>query len=402
MVIKKFVAPSMPEALAKVKNELGDQAVILKTRMNRKAGGPGNLKGVEVTAAVEVDQKSRFEQPPENEFEKFNDSVNDQESKQSESIALEKLNSLSEQLREIQKAISETKDKKPETKRTLTFFGNLSSNLLEAGRDLVNRNVSEELALQIVSRLAQTDNPLSLDMPEIKSRIRQTLCSLIPMGEPIKVNKDGKTVVMFVGPTGSGKTSAIARLAMSFKIESNDRIAIITSDNFRADSSQQVKSYCRIIGCPFGVVYSPEELSMAIKSQEQGLVLIDTPGVSPNNDEDINELLSLIRASKPHEIHLVIPASTPAKDVLNMLDAFTEFGINKIFITKLDETKACGGVVSAIISSGKKLSYLSRSREIPGQFGPSLPESLAGSLIVEDSSEDKEPKYEMEAVGIWQ
>ncbi|MCD6162464.1 MAG: flagellar biosynthesis protein FlhF [candidate division Zixibacteria bacterium] len=402
MVIKKFVAPSMPEALAKVKSELGDQAVILKTRMNRKAGGPGNLKGVEVTAAVEVEKKSRFEPSPDIESENANSIANEMESMQSESITVERLNSLSEQLAELKNTMAEKKEEKPESKRALTFFGNLSGNMLEAGRELVNRNISEELALSIVSRLAQTENPLSLEMPEIKAQIRQTLCSIIPMGEPIKINKDGKTVVMFVGPTGSGKTSAIARLAMNYKIESNDRIAIITSDNFRADSSQQVKSYCRIIGCPFGVVYSPEELSMAIKSQEQGLILIDTPGVSPNNDEEISELLSLIRASKPHEIHLVIPASTPAKDVANMLDSFNEFGINKILVSKLDETKACGGVVTAVVNSGKKLSYLCRSREIPGQFGPALPESLAGALVVDDSSDNSEPKYEMEAVGIWQ
>jgi len=225
---------------------------------------------------------------------------------------------------------------------------------------------------------------------------------MISPGEPIDVNKTGTTTVMFVGPTGSGKTAAVARVAMHHKIENDDEVAIITTDNFRADSSQQIKSYCRIIGCPCGIIYTPEELSMAIRSQKEGLILIDTAGISPNDDKEIGELQSLIRSAKPHEIHLVVPASTPARDVSRMLAAFGEFGIDKVFITKLDETDAPGGVITAIIESGKKFSYVSRSREIPGQFGAAVPESLAKSLIAENADEEIQPKWEMEAVGIWQ
>ena len=85
-----------------------------------------------------------------------------------------------------------------------------------------------------------------------------------------------------------------------------------------------------------------------------------------------------------------------------MFKVFGEFGIDKIFITKLDETEAPGGVITAVINSGKKLSYISSSREIPGQFGPALPESLVKALIEAKTSDKAEQKWEMEAVGIWQ
>ena len=141
---------------------------------------------------------------------------------------------------------------------------------------------------------------------------------------------------------------------------------------------------------------------MAIKSQENGLLLIDTSGVSPNNEKEIGELQSLIRTAKPHEIHLVVPAATPARDMTNMFKAFEELGINRVFISKFDETEAPGGVITAVINSGKQLSYLSRSREIPGQFGLALPESLARALLAEKTIGEIEPEWEMEAVGIWQ
>lgn len=397
MIIKKFVAPTMPEAMSKVKKEFGDQAVILKTRMNRKAGGQSNFKGVEITAAVESDSKSRFKLQTDGKPETKTTVVESTVPEQPSVYTSEKLDSLIDQVADLKKAVDEKSNRQMQS-----FFGNLSADMLEAGRELIRRNISEELAFAIISRLVQSENSLNLGRDEINKRIEQIFCSMLSPGEPIDVNKAGTTTVMFVGPTGSGKTAAIARVAMLHKIEEDDKVAIITADNFRADSSQQIKSYCRIIGCPCGVIYTPEELSIAIRSQKEGLILIDTSGISPNDDKEIGEMQSLIRSAKPHEIHLVVPASTPARDLSKMLTAFGEFGIDKIFLTKLDETDAPGGVITAVIDSGKKLSYVSRSREIPGQFGVAVPESLAKALIAEIAVEEIQPKWEMEAVGIWQ
>jgi flagellar biosynthesis GTPase FlhF len=88
--------------------------------------------------------------------------------------------------------------------------------------------------------------------------------------------------------------------------------------------------------------------------------------------------------------------------MFNMLESFGEFSIDKIFITKLDETEAPGGVVTAVIGSGKRLSYVSRSREIPGQFGIANPESLAMAVLTGAPVKEDKPQWQMEAVGIWQ
>ncbi len=141
---------------------------------------------------------------------------------------------------------------------------------------------------------------------------------------------------------------------------------------------------------------------MAIKSKSRGLLLIDTPGVNPRNDKEMDELQSLIKAAKPHEVHLVVSASTPAKDMVNMLESFGEFGTDKIFISKLDETEAPGGVITAVIGSGKRLSYVSCSREVPGQFGIANPESLAMAVLTGSPVKEGKPQWQMEAVGVWQ
>jgi len=401
MVIKKFIAPTMTEALAKVKSELGEQAVILKTRMNRKGGASGDCKSVEVTAAVERELKARFDIPEQTPAETTKSgpiAQSEPETESSRMLPSEKLDSLVQEISEFKKTL----DENSRQARAQSFFGSFSANMLEAGRKLIDKNLTEDLAFAIISRLAQSENALNLDKAEIQARIHQTLCSMIPAGEPIELKSSGPTVVMFVGTTGSGKSSAIARVATHHKVGQGEKVAIITTDNFRADSSQQIKSFCRILGCPCGIVYTPEELSMAIKSQPEGLILIDTPGINPLDAKEIGELHTLIRSAKLHEIQLVVSASMPAADVTKMIAAFQEFSIDKILITKLDETTAPGGVISAVISSGKRLSYTSCSREIPGQFGVAIPESLADAMTTNDSTEIAKPKWEMEAVGIWQ
>ena len=401
MIIKKFIAPTMPEALAKVKKELGEEAVILKTRMNRK-GGPDNSKSVEVTAAIERETQKRFEMPQaepvaDNASTGF-DTQEIRESKPAGVLPSEKLDNLINEIISLKRSYADMAEKT----EPRTFLGNFTSPILEVGRELVARNLSEELAFRVIARVAQAEQAISLNRDEIKSRVQKTLAAMIPDGEPIEMRPAGPTVVMFVGLTGSGKTSAVARVATYFKVNEDQKVAIITTDNFRADSSQQVKSFCRILGCPCGIVYTPEELSMAVKSQSEGLILVDTPGINPNDSKELAELSLLVKAAKLQEIHLVVAASTPSRDIQRTFAAFDEFGIDKILITKMDETEAPGGVISAVISSGKKLSYVSHSREIPGQFGIARPDTLADAMVIEKPQEEIQQTWEMEAVGIWQ
>jgi len=141
---------------------------------------------------------------------------------------------------------------------------------------------------------------------------------------------------------------------------------------------------------------------MAIKSQENGLLLIDTPGINPRDSHDLGELQALVRAARPHEIHLVVAADTAAIDMFDMLKAFGDFAVDKILVTKLDQTASPGGVITSVIKTGKKLSYVSRSREIPGQFAAGIPDALAEAVLGNQTSETEKPIWQTEVVGIWQ
>ncbi len=399
MIIKKFVAPTMAEALGKVKKELGDQAVILKTRMNRRGNSPGDSpdKCVEVTAAIEQDARSRLEGAPVGPAAAAQAEISQQQPDKSDpKLPSELLERILQEIAEIKSSISDWKG------RPATFFGNLPAELLDLGRFLVARNFPEDFVLELISGVSTADNILNLKRPELLRLLKERLKSLLPAPEGISLYPTGPTVLMFIGPTGSGKTSALAKLAMNHKVQHGSRLAIVSADNFRADSGHQIKSYCRILSCPCAIVYSGDELSMAIKSQQDGLILVDTPGVNPRDRNDVGELLALVRAARPHEIHLVLAANTPAADIFAMFESFADFNLDKILITKLDETFSAGGVITASIKSGKKLSFVSRSREIPGQFLPASSELLVETVLDETREPETRPTWQTEVVGLWQ
>lgn len=399
MIIKKFVAPTMAEALSKVKKELGDQAVILKTRMNRRGGvnGDPTEKSVEVTAAIDNGVKSRLAETPNDEIRSIQSPSPPQPDTKSD------LKSPSELLNNILQEVTDIKSTLGKRNSNhCTLFGNLPSELIELGRLMVARNFPEDFAVELISSVARTENVMNLKRPELLQMLKSRLQSIMPRAEGINIHPAGATVAMLIGPTGSGKTTALAKIAMNHKLDGNTPLAVISADNFRADSGQQIKSYCRIISCPCAIVYGGDELSMAIKSQKEGLILIDTPGVNPRNAGDVSELLTLVRAARPHEIYLVVAASTPAADLFDYLNAFSDLNVDKFLITKLDETISIGGVIAAAVKSGKKLSFVSRSREIPGQFVIASPELLA-EMAFEESSEQKSiNNWQMEVVGLWQ
>ena len=235
MIIKKFVAPTMTEALARVKNEMGDQAVILKTRMNRKTGGHSEQpdKGVEVTAAVETDQKKRFEiSEPEARPAAAPISAPKREIVASKAPELRQ-ESPSELLKQLATEISllkETIMNRQNHKRPVTFFGNLSGEILEVGRQLIESGISEDLALELITKISQSEKAVNLTLAQIKKQIRDMLGNMIPAGEPITLRDSGPTVAMFVGPTGAGKTSAIARVGMLHKMDNAGQLAIVSAD----------------------------------------------------------------------------------------------------------------------------------------------------------------------------
>lgn len=375
MLIKKFIAQSLPEALTRIKKDFGEEAVILKTRFNNKGNGNGQGKEspfVEVTAAIDKVEKktdrrktvaaqapavkNRLTIKTRPQSEKSTASVKTVEVKELPQTPSEILEDIKKDLRHLRTDLMGD--------RIESLFGQPTGLQLEYARRLVQGHLPENLAVELVRSIPAG---LSGDDPDLAwDQMLESLSSKLSPGEPLKMVESGATVVMLVGPTGSGKTSAAARLAFRFTAQEECPVTLVTTDNFRADSREQLMSLTNVIGCRFHAVTSPEELTILLKTFKEGLVIIDTSGVSTGND--FAELVTLVGAANPHELHLVVPASIPAPDMFGFIRGFPDLGVDKLLITKLDQSRHRGGIIAAAIQYGLKFSYQCASRELPGDF----------------------------------
>ena len=389
MKIKKFVAPSLPEALAKIKQDLGEEAVILKTRFN---GSAGKNKNVEVTAAVdpaavaeakpaakERKAVTRVSAPaPEknNRIEVAPESV-PETPVSTPAAAPNIVQTPSEILAGIKSDISVIKQV-INGGLTQSLFGQPTGFQIELARQLVQRGVSEAVAVEAVRNITVDLEKLS-DSSQVWLEVKSRLINMLSPGETLKLFETSPTVVMLVGPTGSGKTSTAARLAFHHSIEKGLPATLISIDSFRADSREQLKLLSSVIGCQSISLTTPDELTVALRSYKKGLIIIDTTGIS--TARDIAELIPFIGAANPHEIDLVVPADASSRDIKKMIASHPDFKIDKLLITKLDQTRNRGGILSAARECGLKFSYQCASREMPGLFGLFNPESFISSFL---------------------
>jgi len=374
MLIKKFIAPNLPEALTKIKEDFGEDAVILKTRFNNKGTGLGkDARFVEVTAAVDQSEKRVEERPappkaiPPPSANRLAAALPKQavgpEVRAEKQPPANQVKSPSEILTELRKDIAAIQSDLAARLKD-SIFGQPIGMQLEAGRFLIRKHLPENLALEALKNIPP---PPSGDPDQYWEALVNHLANLLGPGEPIKIVENGPTVVMLIGPTGGGKSSAAARLAFKFSMEEKAPVSLVTTDNFRADSREQLMALSNVIGCSFTAVSSPEELTVLLKTFKTGLVIIDTSGISTRSD--IDELKALIGAANPHEIQMVVSADAPAGDITDFVRENPGIDVDRLFVTKLDQSRHRGGIIGAAVEGGLKFSYQSGSRELPGDIG---------------------------------
>ena len=195
---------------------------------------------------------------------------------------------------------------------------------------------------------------------ELANQISQQVSTVEPW-----TFEDGQGIAVFIGPTGVGKTTTIAKLAANFALVAGKKVGVITTDTYRIAAVDQLKTYADIIGIPFEVVFSPKELNTAVaKMQDRDLILIDTAGRSPSNQLHINELRSYFQGV-PVEVHLVVSATTKESDIPRLVEVFGEIPIDRVVITKLDETTTYGIILHVSKLAKAPISFVTTGHGVP-------------------------------------
>ena len=410
MTINKFQARTESEAVEKAKKEMGPEVVIMNVRTVKPKGMFRAFKGVtyEVTAALEeaepkqpvvkeqvaVKQPERinltadeqiqipFAPPQKQALEQQAEKVllqiqkqgeievsqNQDDGKKIHSSAIEKrldsLQSLLEERISAEKANQEDDMVNPDdgkAKESFSFVKMLYQTLLD-------NEVHEKYANQVLDELEKvTSKGTSIDY--ILSHIYQKLILKFGQPKPIELDGEKPLVVFFIGPTGVGKTTTVAKIASRYKVDEGKKAAFLTADTYRIAATEQLRTYANILDMPLTIVYSPEETKDAVdKLSDCDLIFVDTAGFSHKNEaqcEDVKNLIESVSGDYMTEVYLVISATTKYRDLQDICDIYQRFTDYKLIFTKLDETSCYGNLLNIHLYSGASLSYTTNGQNVP-------------------------------------
>ena len=334
--------------------------------INMAADEPISIPAVTAPAASAAIDQNKAEQSAI-EFLKRNASLLKKEDEADQRIEekLENLQSILEkQLAANGKKETEEKEPpKPETKKNenLSFIKVLYETL-------ISNEVNEKYVNQVMDELEKVNwNGNSVDY--ILSNVYQKI--ILKFGQPTGIGLTGKKpkVVFFVGPTGVGKTTTVAKIASKLKVDQGKRVAFLTADTYRIAAAEQLRIYANILDTPLVIIYSAEELNNGIEQLENyDVILVDTAGFSHKNRGQKDDIQNLIRSVDPRydsEVYLVLSATTKYKDLMEIVDVYKEISDYKIIFTKLDETTTYGNILNIKLYSGAEVSYITNGQNVP-------------------------------------
>ena len=415
MIIKKFQAKTEQDALEQAKKELGASVVIMNVRKVKPTGFFAFFKPqlTEVTVALEEEAEKvhapaneektpRAPLPelkavvPAGEAEDIKSAVSDIARLQEKYEKLESMRGGRLDLKADEETLSAAEGKEPakpasekseakeeapaaeETPSEITVFKELLF------KTMTENEVEEGFAKEFLSELEELAKP-NMPLDVILAEIYQKMILRFGKAEPITPAENNPKVVFFIGPTGVGKTTTIAKLASRFSIIDKKKVALLTTDTYRIAAAEQLRTYASILEVPFHIIYTPEEITEKIEElTSYDFIFVDTSGHSPKNIEmkdTVGEFIDAVKPKHETEIFLVISATTKHRDLLQIVDAYQKIEGYKLLFTKLDETDYQGNLLNMRLRTKAPLSYVTNGQNVPDDIKEFHPQKTVKQLL---------------------
>ncbi len=415
MQIKKFVAPSIKEATEQMKNELGNNAIILHTRKISKGGMLKSFGGesIEITAGIDdqplqapehrlaqtyskrsVQQNApppRNDMPDpssENVLESLKNISGEFEERLTEAKSQRNLPVRAKEVSDIIQLKSDVEEVKImlqsiTTQLQFKHFGEMPEAVKEVYLSLLQQDIDEKIIIEITNRIIKKISvEKELSRINIEHFVMRTIADSL-VTETVKSTQSKKTkVIVLVGPTGVGKTTTIAKLAATDKLVNGKNVALISCDTYRIGAIEQLKTFAVIADIPMNVVYRASDLAAAIKKfHKADVIYIDTVGRSQRAKKDLLDLKKIVQAAQADEVHLVLSAQTNTATLRDIVERFEIITPTHLIFSKLDEAAIFGPLYNIAQQKKIPVSFFTTGQGVPDDISAADGTKFAAMLF---------------------
>ncbi len=231
---------------------------------------------------------------------------------------------------------------------------------------LIERDFSKKFAFEISQKMDLND----VSFKENKKKLASFISHQYEYMRDVKIYSANPNILFFVGPTGVGKTTTLAKIASRLYVKESKSIVMATFDIRRIMATAQLEKYAHIMGVPFSVLYEKDELQKLVKKYiNKQLIFIDTAGTSQHDKLHLEELSDFVNfLGYPKEVYLCLNASFRYNDLLKIVDPFSNTNFDRLLITKTDESYSLGSVLSMAYELKVPLSFLTNGQDVPNDI----------------------------------
>ncbi len=406
MIVKTYKARNMREAIAKIKKDLGEDAVIISSRKVKHGPFFSFFKKemLEVTAALDdkaVNVKPEFKDVVSSYVNKtsgvYTNNTNTKKSelqsgdfedriKRLESLILNAgednikriVEGIKYDINDLKSALNYVKkDSELDLSKLPLGVHKYFSYMCDIG---INKKYAFKLVLALYNNIDK--NRLSDD-----GYVKEYLSVVI--SQFFKISTPQKRGIVLVGPTGVGKTTTLAKLSAIYKLKLNKKVGIITTDTYRIGAVDQLLNYAKIMDIPAVVSITKEDFALAFKDfRDMENVFIDTVGRSQKDIQRLKDIFGMFNNMSDLHISLVLAVNTKEKDSFEIYDKFSRLPIDDFIFTKVDETNTPGTMLNLSVKLKKPISYVSFGQDVPDDIMKAEPLKIASLIVKKGSGKD--------------
>ena len=402
MIIKKFQAKTENDAVEAAKKELGSAVVIMNVRKVKRKGPFGFLlpQLTEVTVALEEESEQKVQSLRKNTDSQNGNAVKAEKKAESRHVAEgelqgqknfekqlensmieEKLDSLHSLLEQQLKKPEEETEEAPEEE---TKEDEMSRFIKLVYNTMLDNEVDEKYANLIIDEMEKNNKP-GTPFDHALADVYQKMILKFGNSQELTESQKGPKVVFFIGPTGVGKTTTIAKIAAEYQLDKKKKVALLTADTYRIAAAEQLRTYAGILEVPFRVIYSAEEISQSVRDfQDYDYIMVDTAGHAHQNEEQRESIKELIHAADgltDTDVFLVLSATTKYNDLKKIVDAYREVTDYRLIFTKLDETEERGNMFNIRLYTGAEICYVTCGQNVPDDLESFNPQKTVKLLL---------------------